>query len=61
MSFSGNMYEAPKYFDMGTDVESYFSNDSNHSNIAIVFLEKINSDGTKEELMLMSKTLIKII
>ena len=49
LSFSGNMYETPKYFDMGTEVESYFSNDSNHSNIAIVFLEKINSDGTKEE------------
>lgn len=48
MSFTGNMYEEPMYFDMGTDVESYFSNDSNHSNIAIVFLERINSDGTRE-------------
>jgi hypothetical protein len=49
ISFAGNMYEAPKYFETGADIKSYFSIDSNCSNIAFVYLRRKKTDGSIEE------------
>lgn len=49
ISFAGNMYETPKYFSTGTDIETYFSLDSNCSNIALVLLRRKKMDRSTEE------------